>query len=673
MLAISIGCGSSHAPGSTRDVVPLGGDGQTGTVGAVLATPFTVSVTDAGRPVAGVSVSFDVTSGSGTLSVTTGLTDEYGQAKTTLTLGRTAGTNTVEASVPGVAGSPVVFTAVGVAGAPAMVLAMAGTGQSAVVGSQLSSPFVATVEDMYSNPISGASVEFVVTGGGGTPSITSTITDTLGEAQTVLTLGATPGANTVEARVPGIPPAEFIATGLVGQPAQVIVTSGNNQNGAAGSTLVPFVVTVEDAEQNPIPGVTVAWAVTTGDGRVSPTSAVTDAQGEAQTTVMLGTSATTAVAARVSGLPDAVFTSSISVFPTGTHPTAVAIGDFNGDGLPDLATANQDSSNISVLLNTTATGMSPSFAPNVDFSTGQNPNLAIGDFNGDGKPDLAVTSPNENTVYILLNTTVSGATTPSFAAKVGFTVGSPGSVFIAVADVNADGRPDLVIASVDDPTVSVLLNTTATDAATPTFTPHADFSTGLPIGLLAIADLNGDGKPDIVTVGGAISVLPNTTVPGSATASFAAAAPFSGPSSAGGVAVGDLNGDGKPDLAISKFNSNTVAIFLDTAPTGALYPSFAAEADFPAGSTPVGIAIGDLDGDGVPDLAVTNETIPGSFAELINTTATGGMPPSFTTRLGSATMGSDPTWIAIGNLAGDGKPYLAFLGLPNTVEVVPAP
>src|SRR4028119_1099659 len=107
------------------------------------------------------------------------------------------------------------------------------------------------------------------------------------------------------------------------------------------------------------------------------------------------------------------------------------------------------------------------FTSKVDFATGTNPNsVSIGDINGDGKPDLAVANFNSDTASILLNTTGTGATTPAFAPQVTFATGiSP--LFVNIGDFNGDGKPDLATANRDSYDVSILLNTTATGRAPP--------------------------------------------------------------------------------------------------------------------------------------------------------------------------------------------------------------
>src|SRR5437762_975255 len=315
-------------------------------------------------------------------------------------------------------------------------------------------------------------------------------------------------------------------------------------------------------------------------------------------------------------------------FPTSITPVSVTVGDLNGDGKLDLVVANQTSNTVSVLLNTTAPGAAtPSFAAKQDFTTGTPPvSVTVGDVNLDGKLDLAVANSNSNTVSVLLNTTAPGAATPSFAAKQDFNTGTtPRSV--TVSDVNLDGELDLAVANVNSNTVSVLLNTTAPGAATPSFAAKQDFATGTTPVSVTVGDLNLDGKLDLAVANlnsNTVSVLLNTTAPGAATPSFAAKQDFATGTSPPSRPSCDLNLDGELDLAVANANSNTVSVLLNTTAPGAAIPSFAAKQDFVTGTGPGSVTVGDLNGDGKLDLAVANFGFGvNTVSVLLNTTAPG--------------------------------------------------
>ncbi|NCS46422.1 MAG: VCBS repeat-containing protein, partial [Microcystis aeruginosa BS11-05] len=221
--------------------------------------------------------------------------------------------------------------------------------------------------------------------------------------------------------------------------------------------------------------------------------------------------------------------------------------DFNGDGKSDLAVANYNSNNVSVLLGT-GTG---SFGAATNFTVGTGPiSVTVGDFNGDGKSDLAVANRNSNNVSVLL-----GTGTGSFGTATNFSVGiNPRSV--TVGDFNGDGKSDLAVANYNSNNVSVLLGT-----GTGSFGPATNFTVGSYPWSVTVGDFNGDGKSDL-----AVANVNSSTVSvllGTGTGSFGAATNFTVGSSPYSVAVGDFNGDGKSDLATANFNSN-VSVLLGT-------------------------------------------------------------------------------------------------------------
>ena len=347
-------------------------------------------------------------------------------------------------------------------------------------------------------------------------------------------------------------------------------------------------------------------------------------------------------------------------FATGSEPFQVAVGDFNGDGKPDLVVANYAPDTVSVLLNTTPPGATtPSFAPQQTFAVGSRAGkVVVGDFNGDGKPDLAIVHTyGADTVAVLLNTTPPGATTPSFAAPQTFATGSR-PLAAAVADFNGDGKPDLAIANNLSGTVSVLLNTTPSGATVPSFAPQQTFAVGTRPDFIAVGDFNGDNKPDLTVLNrsdNTVSVLLNTTPVGATIPSFAVRQTFAVDNApTGGLAVGDVNGDGKPDLVVTNYGSNTVSVLLNTTPAGATTASFAPQQTFAVGDHPLGGTLGDFNGDGKLDIAVSNE-FANTVSVLLNTTARGATTASFAPLRTFAT-GNVPDLMAVGDFHGDGRP-----------------
>lgn len=280
---------SGGASGSTTVTVAqtatslqaAGGDAQSGPVGAALPAQLQVVVRDRlNAPVAGVTVTFTV-QGGGALTAPNAVTGANGIASVGWTLGTSTLTpQSVLAASQGV--GAVSFTATPVAGPPATAAVAAGAGQSATPGSAVGVAPRVIVRDTYDNPVSGVSVQFSVTQGGGTVTGATQVTSATGEAAVgQWTLGAA-GPQTLTATFPGTSLAAVAFTATAGAAAQLSISGGDNQ-AAMVSTSVPTApsVLVRDGGGNPMAGVTVSFAVTSGDGAVGNATATTNAAGVA--------------------------------------------------------------------------------------------------------------------------------------------------------------------------------------------------------------------------------------------------------------------------------------------------------------------------------------------------------------------------------------------------------
>jgi adhesin/invasin len=265
--------------GVAASMVVEAGDGQSAIVGTAVATPPSVKVTDASsNPVAGVQVTFAVTSGGGSLTGATATTNAQGLATVgSWTLGPAVGENTLTAS----AGSlSAIVSATGTAATATSMVTEAGDGQSATAGSVVAVPPSVKVTDDSDNPVAGVQVTFVVASGGGTVDAGSTsgapsVVVTTGAdgiaSLDAWTLGAAVGSNTLTATSEGLDgsPITFTATGTAGAAASVALEAGDGQSASAGTavTTAPS-VKVTDSYGNPVAGVDVTFTVTGGDGTV---------------------------------------------------------------------------------------------------------------------------------------------------------------------------------------------------------------------------------------------------------------------------------------------------------------------------------------------------------------------------------------------------------------------
>jgi adhesin/invasin len=265
------------------------GNGQTAPAGAALAEPLVVRVTDAfGNPFPGVAISWTPVGG-GSVSETSTTTGQDGRSAVTRTLGSASGEQSTQAASEGLAGSPAVFTHTATAGSPSGVSIVSGNRQTGDPGTLLPQPLVVQVADAAGNPVAGAAVAWIITGGGGSLDPQTSTTDASGRASSSWTLGSSAGPNTAEAVVSGVGQVTFEASAASPGPDDIRIVSGDRQTGQAGQQLgAPLVVQVVDASDAPVAGVEVTWRVRSGGGSVAPSTGTTDAGGQTTAQVTLG-------------------------------------------------------------------------------------------------------------------------------------------------------------------------------------------------------------------------------------------------------------------------------------------------------------------------------------------------------------------------------------------------
>jgi hypothetical protein len=309
--------------------------------------------------------------------------------------------------------------------------------------------------------------------------------------------------------------------------------------------------------------------------------------------------------------------------PNSVTATGFASGDFNGDGLPDFVVGNFDQSGnagITVFLS----NPDGSLQPGVNYGSGGSLfYVVVGDFNGDGILDIAVSDPGNGVVDIFTGNPSSanpkvgdGTFTQSPAT---FSTGStsnsgPFSMVdgIVAGDFNRDGQTDLAVVNNQTGDVGVLINNSSNGNVS--FANVVSYTLiGSPaIQNLTAADANGDGVLDLVisesiSGQGVVAILPGV---GDGTFSLANASQLLMPDSPSSATVGDVNGDGIPDLAVTLFgqtSGNGIAVALGSGNgafgTPILFPSTLQAAD----SHPTSLVISDINGDGIPDLVFTNQ------------------------------------------------------------------
>jgi len=319
---------------------------------------------------------------------------------------------------------------------------------------------------------------------------------------------------------------------------------------------------------------------------------------------------------------------------TGTDPSSIAVADLTGSGALDLVVAMAGSGSVSLFMHGATPG---TFMPAVNVNTGGLPNqVVIGDLSGTSPAGqcaprcdlvLADLSASGN-VIVLKHTATPGTFMSAMNLPTGVVVTS-----VQIGDLNHDGLPDIVAATYDDNGNNGAVYVFLQNKAKPgTFLPPVTFPAGAQPQSVKIADVNGDGLPDLIVAdlgpgsdgtgtAGVSVLLQDATHRGS----FLAPVMYPTPGSAIDVAVGDLNGDGKPDLVVANLApapTGSVSVLLQGTTPG----TFQSATNYAGFGQPLSVVIHDLNGDGHPDIAVADGT---SATVLIqNASAPGTFQPA---------------------------------------------
>jgi hypothetical protein len=350
-------------------------------------------------------------------------------------------------------------------------------------------------------------------------------------------------------------------------------------------------------------------------------------------------------------------------FATYATPISLVINDLNGDGKPDLAVSEYY---FSTLLKNSSDSAAISFTKAHDSSSQYE--YPMGDINGDGKFDKVVSAggPPVVTVGVFRNKSTNDKLLFDRGMQVVNTAPFASANFHsrpAIDDLNGDGKPEVITGNNNDNNNGTLLilqnqSTDSRDSII-SFVRKPGFTAASGAYLVRTADLDGDNLPDIITLhfnaGYAFSVFRNNGA--GENISLATFQPFGnvyGAANATKFVVSDIDGDGKEDIVLLVPSTQTMAMFRNTSVTGNI--SFAAPSIYPITATPKGLAIGDLNGDNKPDLVLT--TSADSMSVYRNISVAGSF--SFAPRVNYKTS-SSPEFVAIGDIDTDGIPDIVVL------------
>lgn len=344
--------------------------------------------------------------------------------------------------------------------------------------------------------------------------------------------------------------------------------------------------------------------------------------------------------------------------------------DFDSDNRTDIATANDGGNTLNVFANTTAL---PGLA-NISFNRipillgTRSIHTTCGDLNGDGKPDIVVAEggPGGDRVFVLRNTS-SGSGVFSFSIQ-SITLSGKKVKRTDIADLDNDGKPEVIVTNQTGGNINILVNESSLAAISFSPTPvTVNIPEAASTDGLSVEDLDGDGLRDIatsqfLTQTSNIFILENTSVPGNISFTHNQTLDLSG--TVVNLKTGDLDGDGKPEIAATQLiGTGTISVFKNQA-NGSI--AFGAPVSFVTDVRPWGLDFGDMDGDGMADIVVAS--LEKSITILNNESTASAL--AFSTLVHPTTFINRHT--GVGDVDGDGKPDIVFTSVDDNNNNIPA-
>lgn len=345
-------------------------------------------------------------------------------------------------------------------------------------------------------------------------------------------------------------------------------------------------------------------------------------------------------------------------YDVGIGPVAIVAADFRSIGELDLAVVNEIDNTLTILQNQgqgtflQATGSPIQLGTARTTAPAVAPSIASAVLTKSGFHDLLVTDPDTNSVVVLLSNGDDTFKTGGSPIAVGKLPSA-----IVTGDFNADGNQDFAVTNFTDNTVSVFLGngdgTFKQAPNSPLLLPNAVAG---PVAMVT-SDLNGDGKPDLAVVNQTTDNLSILLGNGDGTFTEAAGSPITVGKTPVAIASGDLNGDSKIDLAVVNQADNSVSVLLNN---GDATFTFAVNSPFTTGQAPTGIAIADFNQDGHLDIAVTSPTTNSVSVFL-------GLPLGLFAPPFELPVGTNPTAIIAASLSSGSLPDVAVTDNPANV------